>query len=124
MKTLLEQMKQYAGIIEEDCTIQQIGVKIPQLLNKGMNQAEINKSLDTLITPWIKQTKVGNTLQISIHPKDYNGTMGNIDDLIVANCQNKEAVRRAFRNWIAYTIQNIKKDNPKLNVVLQGRTKA
>lgn len=123
--TLLEQMRNYAGVITEDATPQQIGRKIETELTHDTDASELNKKLDVLIGKnWIKTTKVGNAIYISVHPMNYNNSMGNIDDLVASFCTNeanKPKVKSAFRNWIAAAINKIKAENPKFTVILSDK---
>jgi len=121
--TLLEQMKNYAGVLTEDATPQQIGRKIEAELNNDASQQEINKKLDVLIgKSWLKVTPVQGTTYVSIHPMNYDDSQGNIDKLVASFCinsANQEKVRNAFRTWIGTAMANIKSKYP--NVVFSNR---
>lgn len=121
MKTLLEQMKQYAGVIEEDYDIKGVGRKLEMLSNQGFSQTDLNKKLDTFAKDWIKLSKVGKVIQLSLFPKDYNANEGNIDDVLASDCKDKIKIKKIFRAWIPIMINRIKKENPGFNVILQGK---
>ena len=104
MNILQEEIRKRAGIISENVTAESLGNKLASLIEKGSNESDLIKVIDTLcFKDWIKFTSFPKEklLRVSINPMGYNPTSGNVISSIVGENTNfKSIIEKAFKKWI------------------------
>ena len=74
MKTIIEEMRKYAGIITEDVTPASLNKKLNELIQKNYSDEDIKKLINTYCKNWIRFTPFDKEklLKISVSPLNWN----------------------------------------------------
>lgn len=100
MKTIIEEMRKYAGIITEDVTPATLNKKLNELIQKNYSDEDIKKLINTYCKNWIRFTPFDKEklLKISVSPLNWNPVSdGRIDDAVSGG---NERIKKLFQSWV------------------------
>lgn len=111
------------NVINENITPEQAGNLIIKLFNKNYTNSEIIKALDNLVhKDWINITKLDSNkvINVSIIPKDYDTTHGDIIDVACTRKGNiaGNKIRYIIDSWKNKIINDLKEKNKGYKVIL------
>lgn len=132
MTLLAEQIREYAGILNENITAIQAGdmlVKIRQKASETTTAKEVNQTclekLNVLAKDWISVFEVGNIVKLNICPMNYKGRDGDIDEVMATNYpQYRGWIKSILEDWVKKIINNLRAKYPNCKIVVANRKEA
>lgn len=127
MKTLREEILQYAGIVNENITPKQAGDFIINHYNRKYTNDEIIKGLNNLIEKgWVKINKddKNKTIQLTLYPMNWHGGDGvSIDDAAVIGKPVKEAelIKSIIHSWAKIILEKYREMYKEYKVEVTNR---
>lgn len=122
MKTIIEEMRKYAGIITEDVTPEYLNKKLTEFIKKDYSEADILKVINTYCKEWIRFTPFDSKklLKVSINPLGWDPVNGGkIDDAVA---KGNEKIKNIFQRWVKQATESELKKYPGYKIWVEKRT--